>query len=915
MRFTKGLFGGLGIGLGIAVALFAAAYVLEFVNCLSCGCLGNCVGSRSYNSIDASCVFSQGIGFEHIGLFPIWNMTNFINTVIFCTLVGTCIGCIYGIAMQLQEGKEKKEQKTTWLISDINKAFEAVGDAAKKTDDAMRDTQSASKTKHVSVHAVWFIEAAGVALNNACIKMDEASRLANMVRPKPGAVKLSRVKKDWEICMNAQQAGSVAATEAQRAMGLIEQARGIENEICSAQWEVSEAVSLAENTSANATKEIARAESEAVMSALAKKTLEEARIFANKAVVIAENARKTLEMIMPSVVSSDSKQNAITKATDVYNLANTAKSEAEKATTAVERAAKEDSAYRKAIKEISEEAEAVKNAEKDAAGCAKEAKKAAAVSAKAKEASEKAGAAARNLSKILSEITECLTEASAMANAKMVKYAVVQARALSTRAKEEVAVAKEAQRTAINEEEESKLEELATQGTPEAKCDVANQYLNRGNNERYLHWLKQSADAGYVIAQKELGLNYLDGKHGVIMDGRTAVDWLEKAAEQGDVHCQFKVGYLYLYDTGVADETKAVKWLEKAADSGHSEAYCHLYIHGKTSGDSFEKTFSILRKAEAEFSNPTVMICLGEIYCLGNGIPCRPHLGAKYMVKGIKSCGEKLTADFWKRIGMLFYEGKTNESGQADFANAILCFEKAEAHGDAIAKEYLSDAQERLRNQIMNQKPDYATLSHNELLKLASRDHEAWCYLAMSFAKQGDDRNANKWFEKTIKDTGNKWAGKARYQLASAYLYGWGVEKSRDEALRLYEGGSGSLSKLEAGFLYCQGTETQRDLDKGREYILKAIEQIMKDDGNLDDLQVLELYNIAVMFEGRQAFAIAENYYNKVLKVINHGDARNNEIISKSRDGVSDCRRRAQMGLEDQSKGYGKHLDYSKTLI
>jgi hypothetical protein len=52
-----------------------------------------------------------------------------------------------------------------------------------------------------------------------------------------------------------------------------------------------------------------------------------------------------------------------------------------------------------------------------------------------------------------------------------------------------------------------------------------------------------------------------------------AVEWYSKAAEQGDVDAQYKLGQMYYYGDGVgADFSKAVEWYTRAAEQGHEKA-------------------------------------------------------------------------------------------------------------------------------------------------------------------------------------------------------------------------------------------------------------------------------------------------------------------------------------------------------
>ncbi len=81
-----------------------------------------------------------------------------------------------------------------------------------------------------------------------------------------------------------------------------------------------------------------------------------------------------------------------------------------------------------------------------------------------------------------------------------------------------------------------------------------------------------------VEAQRELGDKYRNAG-----DNTLALYWYRKAAANGDVEKQKKLGLIYYYGEGVSqDYAEAVKWYRKAAEQGHAEAQYHL-------GDMYEK--------------------------------------------------------------------------------------------------------------------------------------------------------------------------------------------------------------------------------------------------------------------------------------------------------------------------------------
>ena len=57
------------------------------------------------------------------------------------------------------------------------------------------------------------------------------------------------------------------------------------------------------------------------------------------------------------------------------------------------------------------------------------------------------------------------------------------------------------------------------------------------------------------------------------MNHKKAIEWYEKAAEQGDAEAQYNLGNMYYHGHGVdVNHKKAVEWFKKAAEQGHRRA-------------------------------------------------------------------------------------------------------------------------------------------------------------------------------------------------------------------------------------------------------------------------------------------------------------------------------------------------------
>jgi TPR repeat protein len=97
--------------------------------------------------------------------------------------------------------------------------------------------------------------------------------------------------------------------------------------------------------------------------------------------------------------------------------------------------------------------------------------------------------------------------------------------------------------------------------------------------EKGTEWLKKAmdyfqkaADQGEDNAQYSLGVMYANGE-GVPKDYRKAVEWYQKAAEQGNVYAQHSLGGMYLNGYGVIrDHQKGCSMIHSAAEQGFNLA-------------------------------------------------------------------------------------------------------------------------------------------------------------------------------------------------------------------------------------------------------------------------------------------------------------------------------------------------------
>jgi TPR repeat protein len=157
------------------------------------------------------------------------------------------------------------------------------------------------------------------------------------------------------------------------------------------------------------------------------------------------------------------------------------------------------------------------------------------------------------------------------------------------------------------------------------------------------------AEDGDVDAQYEVGIMYLKGQ-GVTADRGKAIEWLktaaengneqasgklsrmkgyekefqakQKKAERGNANAQYDTGSMMLSGKGTKIDTQqAVDWLQKAADQGHEKAVTRLgiiYYKGDDVSANPARAVELFRKVAS--SQVLAQYYLGEAYSEGRGV-------------------------------------------------------------------------------------------------------------------------------------------------------------------------------------------------------------------------------------------------------------------------------------------------------
>lgn len=189
--------------------------------------------------------------------------------------------------------------------------------------------------------------------------------------------------------------------------------------------------------------------------------------------------------------------------------------------------------------------------------------------------------------------------------------------------------------------------ELAKAGDLDAQYNLAMDYLYGENGKiqsakKALYWFKKTADLGDASAQNNLAILYAEGRgvdkndseaekyfkmaaeqnhpNGLVQTARrilsrnnakegkeTAINLLEKAAEQKNNDAYLYLSKLYLEENNLNDKKKGILWLEKSANLGDSESMMKLYEYYQ-GNENFVDAEKWLKKAYAYRNKEAIKI-------------------------------------------------------------------------------------------------------------------------------------------------------------------------------------------------------------------------------------------------------------------------------------------------------------------
>lgn len=135
--------------------------------------------------------------------------------------------------------------------------------------------------------------------------------------------------------------------------------------------------------------------------------------------------------------------------------------------------------------------------------------------------------------------------------------------------------------------------------------------------------LKPLAEKGDAEGQRAYG-NFLLMKCTGLQDQKAGADWLQKAADAGDIPAAAQLGNAYMNAEGVdQDDTRAFALLTKAANAGHGGAQVnlgYLYLSGRgVAKDLYQGMVWTVKGGEQGL--PAALMNIANGYFKGNALP------------------------------------------------------------------------------------------------------------------------------------------------------------------------------------------------------------------------------------------------------------------------------------------------------
>lgn len=196
--------------------------------------------------------------------------------------------------------------------------------------------------------------------------------------------------------------------------------------------------------------------------------------------------------------------------------------------------------------------------------------------------------------------------------------------------------------------------------------------------------IRYKAEHGDAEYQYFYGACY-DNGWGVETDHAQAMNWYQKAANQGQKSSFNAIGNLYRVGQGVKqDDKSAFSWFKKGSEVKDSQAMLNLgncYYYGKGTVRNLNEAI-VWWSESAKLGNAYALAQMGDCYLYGRGV----EKDLDKAVDCLKKAADKNVAGAQFRLGILYYTGQGVEQDQV---YSELLMKKARDGGMKEAQDFL----------------------------------------------------------------------------------------------------------------------------------------------------------------------------------------------------------------------------------
>lgn len=294
--------------------------------------------------------------------------------------------------------------------------------------------------------------------------------------------------------------------------------------------------------------------------------------------------------------------------------------------------------------------------------------------------------------------------------------------------------------------------------------DLGERENMEANKYTMVEQLIDKANAGDAKAALALGCGYEYGGGCYEKNISKALEWYRKAADQGNVSAQYKLGYIYYCGEIVEkDYSQAMYWFLKAAAQGNSEAkgwIAFMYRLGEGVTVDYKKAEAIYQEAiatcQVDSQKYNLMNDLGDLYATSLKDYSKAfHLFEQVAEQGIYEAKHKLAMMY--RLG---------EGVAVDYNKAEQLYQEAIAICQSEAQEAKRTFQDEIDTSIYDTQKYELMNELGEMFAIDLKDYDKAFPLFKEAAEYG--------------------MLPAKFNLALCYVYGQGTAQDKEKALNLF---------------------------------------------------------------------------------------------------------------------------------